>query len=418
MRMVLAAGLALVLAGCSGAGGGVQWAGTVTDSAGVQVVRNPATGVWQPGDQWTVTEALRIGTAEGDPEYQFGMVAGIALLSDGRIAVLDQQGQHVKLFGADGKYLQTIGKAGSGPGELGAATVALFAGPGDTLIVADMANQRVNLYQPDGTFLSGFRLGLEQGIPLRWDMTPDRRVITQVRSLNLPSAPGQQAAAPDTMDIILERRLDGSPGDTLMRVPSGRTFSFSGGRPEFNFFTAEPAWALYGDGILYGVNDQYRLGVYSKDGQLQRVIEKPFDRPPVTEADQQALIGLLENAWREAGVDQAAVAQLKSGIHFAPNYPAYLQALAGPDGTIWVQQLQVLSQLPEEQRKQFNPQLDMGSPNWEVFDAEGRFLGVATMPHRFQPMRFEGDKIYGIQRDELDVQYIVVLNVVKPGDDS
>jgi hypothetical protein len=60
----------------------------------------------------------------------------------------------------------------------------------------------------------------------------------------------------------------------------------------------------------------------------------------------------------------------------------------------------------------------MGSPNWEVFDAEGRFLGVATMPHRFQPMRFEGDKIYGIQRDELDVQYIVVLNVVKPGDDS
>jgi hypothetical protein len=54
-----------------------------------------------------------------------------------------------------------------------------------------------------------------------------------------------------------------------------------------------------------------------------------------------------------------------------------------------------------------------GSPDWDVFDRDGRYLGVITMPPRFQPVEFLGDRIYGIQQDDLDVQYIVVLGVVK-----
>ena len=48
-----------------------------------------------------------------------------------------------------------------------------------------------------------------------------------------------------------------------------------------------------------------------------------------------------------------------------------------------------------------------------MFDNEGRFLGVVSMPRRFQPVLFVDDKIYGIQRDELDVQYVVRLGIVK-----
>jgi hypothetical protein len=63
----------------------------------------------------------------------------------------------------------------------------------------------------------------------------------------------------------------------------------------------------------------------------------------------------------------------------------------------------------------YNPQLDFGSRTWDVFDAEGRYLGVVNMPLRFQPVRFLGNVIYGIQRDELDVQYVVKLQVVGSG---
>ena len=44
---------------------------------------------------------------------------------------------------------------------------------------------------------------------------------------------------------------------------------------------------------------------------------------------------------------------------------------------------------------------------------EGRFLGVVSMPPKFQPRLFVGDAIYGVQRDELDVQYVVRVRVVK-----
>ena len=47
----------------------------------------------------------------------------------------------------------------------------------------------------------------------------------------------------------------------------------------------------------------------------------------------------------------------------------------------------------------------------DVFDAEGRFMGVLALPDRFQPLRVSGDRIYGVWRDELDVQHVMVLSL-------
>ncbi|NIQ99343.1 MAG: hypothetical protein GTN78_03970, partial [Gemmatimonadales bacterium] len=48
---------ALIAAGC--AGGGMEWAGAITDSAGVAIVSNPAEGMWTEADAWTVEEELK-----------------------------------------------------------------------------------------------------------------------------------------------------------------------------------------------------------------------------------------------------------------------------------------------------------------------------------------------------------------------
>lgn len=55
---------------------------------------------------------------------------------------------------------------------------------------------------------------------------------------------------------------------------------------------------------------------------------------------------------------------------------------------------------------------DLGAPAWDVFDAEGRFLGAVTMPERFAPGLFRDDKIHGVWRDELNVEYVVRLRIV------
>ncbi|MCJ7628782.1 MAG: hypothetical protein MUO50_10390, partial [Longimicrobiales bacterium] len=54
-----------LLQACADSGG--AWEGTVTDSAGVTIVHNTSTPIWGSGDEWTVTEELRIGTVAGEP---------------------------------------------------------------------------------------------------------------------------------------------------------------------------------------------------------------------------------------------------------------------------------------------------------------------------------------------------------------
>lgn len=60
-------------------------------------------------------------------------------------------------------------------------------------------------------------------------------------------------------------------------------------------------------------------------------------------------------------------------------------------------------------------QADIGprrSPDWSVFDPEGRYLGVVRMPDRFKPMVSRSDNIYGVWRDDLDVQYVLRLRIL------
>jgi hypothetical protein len=70
--------------------------------------------------------------------------------------------------------------------------------------------------------------------------------------------------------------------------------------------------------------------------------------------------------------------------------------------------------MAEREGRTFDPQ-DIGAPEWDVFDRQGRFLGVLTMPSRFQPLRVVDDRVYGVQRDELDVQHVVRLRVTGLG---
>ena len=119
------------------------------------------------------------------------------------------------MFSSNGTYEQTIGRAGDGPGELGAAAGALFVGPGDTLLVPDLGNQRVNRYAPDGTSLGSFPLRIEQGIPMSIVATRTGVVAEQVRPISLPDLPAR-----DGLDVIVTLATDGSVIDTLMRFAS------------------------------------------------------------------------------------------------------------------------------------------------------------------------------------------------------
>jgi hypothetical protein len=115
----------------------------------------------------------------------------------------------------------------------------------------------------------------------------------------------------------------------------------------------------------------------------------------------------------DAGVPLSQLGENRQAVHFADFFPAFSVIHIGHRGSLWVQRVQSPGQLSEERMERYNFAEDFGAPEWDVFDDQGRYLGVVAMPVRFQPRLFRDDKIYGVQRDELDVQYVVRFRVVE-----
>lgn len=397
-------------AACGGeAGGAADWAGTVEDSAGVQLVKNSLAPVWDEGDAWILEDVMTIGEAAGDPDYQFGQIAGIAITADGQIVLVDQQAQHLKVFDQAGAYVRTIGQAGSGPGEFGPGVGPVLIGRGDTLIVPDLGNQRVNILKSDGSEPADFRMSFEQGIPARWDITQTGDLVYQLRALNLPNTEQRE-----TVDLIATVSYSGEIMDTLLTPARGESFTFGDdGQPIRMIFSPEPVWSMVGDdGLCFGVNDVFRLSMFDALGTLSRIVSVPVERKPVTDADIEFFMETVDRLLDEQGVPPEQAEIVKSTFNFAEFFPAFLQMMPGPNGSLWVQRVQEPTGMTAEEREVWNPLLDLGATEWDILDAEGRYLGVLDVPHRFQPVTFEGDLVYGIWRDEFDVQYVRVMRVV------
>lgn len=392
----------LGLTACGDSGG---WQGTVTDSAGVAIVTNTGNGVWGRGDAWTVEQELAIGTAEGEPEYQFGQIAGIDVGSDGRLYVFDQQAREVRVYGPDGEFIIAMGKAGSGPGELSQAAGPVFVSPGDTVVVPDMMQQRITLYTAAGEPAGTRPLPMTDGIAVKWMEGPNQDLIQQAMIIAFPNQPNVE---PKT--LLLRRLPTGEVVDTVLEMPIGQTVNLSGNAPAITLFESEPVWTIGPDGRLYtGINSEYSVQEYSPTGDLVQIIRKPRDRRAISESDQAAYRRVIREIWQQQGVPPEALEQLSQQLQFADFYPAYANILGGPEGTLWVQGIQTPDEV-EELGGSFNIQ-DTGSATWEVFDREGHFLGTVTMPPRFTPLMFQGDALYGVLRDELDVQYAVRMAV-------
>ena len=223
LRGWMATAVAVNLAAC---GGQPVWEGSIVDSAGVTIVTNTDMPLWSEGEQWTLVEELRIGSIEGDPDFQFGQVGWIAVGRDKSVYVLDTQAQDVKHYSSDGAFLGRFGGPGGGPGEIGTGaglgSVFILMAEGDTLLVPDAANQRVNMYSADGESLGSFPLTFADGLTLAWRGTATGAIARQVRPLQLPNQP-----AVDSMDFVVVHYADGTVRDTIMRFPSGGSFSFA-----------------------------------------------------------------------------------------------------------------------------------------------------------------------------------------------
>lgn len=403
----------LALTACRG--GEAKWAGTITDSAGVAYVQNPAEGDWSLQPQPQFVKDLDIGTVEGEPAYQFSTIAGIDVNDAGEILVLDQQAAQVRVFDAAGKHVRSIGRPGGGPGELmaGQTLIGVRAGRGDTVYVGDLGRFRIVALGGDGKEVGSYPTPLTEGIPVTLRPAPGGKVALQLRRMALP---GITDSTTTPADFVIVRDLTAGTADTVAKLESGGTLDFRGGKMRTRIFASEPLWAMLDDGrVVIGRNDKYRLEVFTPAGRLERVIQRPVQPVAVTEAVQvvykKMMRKLVEKQLAAQGTPNSAavtayVDQMFRDMQFAESFPVYASLLGGPDNTLWVQRFPTAAIIAGGEDLDLE---NLAAPEWDVFDAQGRLLGMISLPERFNGMRVIGKSIYGVQRDELDVQHVVRL---------
>jgi len=355
------------------------------------------------GQQWSVRELARAGTASG---IEFGRIRSLAVADDGRIFVLDMLASQVHVLSATGALERSIGRKGGGPGELseGAAGVAVIGG---RLVVMDAGNRRISVYRPDGAFVRSRPIDISIGVPVAWSALGDRLVYLARPMESLLGRIGEPVAY---LVLAVDPFTD-SPAQTLVRVsmPAGAEVS-PGASVALRLDLRKPDLLLSGNGrdrLLLARTDTARVRVLETSGRTIRWIATSGGGRAYTGAEKARIRHLADSASRagylvgaRAGARAAGAGATlpppQSEVLVPERAPALTALLAG-DRFLLVGQGDHLQRTPA---------------NWQVYGYDGKLLGSVRLPARLRPLALHGDRLYGVLLDELDVESVVILQLV------
>lgn len=395
-HLTLAATLLLVLTACgSGSDATGDWTGTIdTLSSGEIVVRNTADPLWTPEEAWQVVEDLRIGEAhEGGPDL-FGGVYSFDVDAWGRIFVLDNQAQEVRIFDSGGNFVRTIGGKGEGPGEFVQAGSVDLSRNGEIWVMG-MSQARVSVFDTTGTYLRGERTNTGGRIMLpypggfdpmgRYNVVLPPSVMNGMARFDQSYNPIDTISLPENPVEAEYFDLVNEDGFTLMSaaVP----------------FQGFMAWRWSPTGTVWTLlTDRYELTEMTTSGEVLRRVTRDYEPIPVTDEDREQAIESLEWFTSQGGqIDHSK---------FPKSRPGTASFFIDDEGNLWVEQQVAASDA------------DNAGRLFDLFDAEGRYLGVLRLPFslawsRPEPVVREG-VLYGVTSDEVGVPYVVRARIVKP----
>jgi len=105
------------LAACTAVREKEGWAGKIEEEDGIEVIYNPEEPLYGEIDLELEEDLVIGGGEEYDENYNFRRISSMEVDDEGNILVLDYSDCRIQKYDKDGKYLQTIGRKGEGPGE-------------------------------------------------------------------------------------------------------------------------------------------------------------------------------------------------------------------------------------------------------------------------------------------------------------
>jgi hypothetical protein len=378
------------------------------DSAGVTIVENRGE-VGPHGGGWRVSaEALlSIGTFQGDSLHQLYQVQGARRLSGGGVAVANAGSGEVRVYDPSGVFVRSLGRRGEGPGEFQRPALAGVLG-GDTLVVADMQLRRITLVHPVAGVVGSARVAEDLGgAVLPQGMLADRTVVlgggfywsgssgeTLTEGYSRP--PTSYRSCSLEGDLVTDfGEFPGSEFNVQIRSVGGgmamsaRLIPFG----KYPMQTVSPGFLHVGSG------ESWEVRSYRPSGELARIVRLDRELRPVRREDLEAYV---REAVAEA-TDPAQAQEIRRGIEALPTpdfMPASASLHADHHGYLWVERYRAPGEEPAVH---------------DVLDPEGRLVGWVSLPAGLQILESGPDYVLGLYRDDLEVEYVRVYALEKPG---
>lgn len=345
---------------------------------------------------------LSIGTFDGEFEYMFARISGLALGAGGNVFVADSPTGKpvVRMFDSEGSLIKYVGRDGRGPGEY-KRIGGIGSFPDGRLAIWDIGNQRINVYKPNGDFIESFQVisGLHSSYKT---FEVDHEGNFYVKNIFFNSDNPQNNTDPPMAWYKVSS--DGELVDTL-HVPQDEgefpqsfvIFTDAGAGYPFNTRMMEN-FSPSGY-IITAVNDRYEIVLHKKEQPL--TIQRKYSPLEVT-SEEEKLWENFKNRFTSSGHNiEASIPDEK---------PPFKDLLTDSQGRIWVWRYtkpqSVEGGIFSSKIKVWEP------PVFDVFNPDGSFYGNVTLPMGAVFLEAKDDKVWAIFTDDDKTEYVVRYKLV------
>ncbi|GEM_PF-1298611 len=382
----------------------------------VRRIENPD-GAWRGPARLQLVRQVRgatnpVGSTDDVRTPVFSGIRDVAPGPDGRILVLDGSEARVIVLDRGGDVIHRLGGRGDGPGEL-TTPDRVEAGPDGDVRVLERRPAAVHRWQ-EGEYVGSVELvrsddsgeapGADSGPGGLADWGPSLPGGRAVRLIRLgvsdPSSSASAVYAADSTGRIGSSALEWSTEGTRSRLPE--------------VFGARRSWtAVVGpDGearFAVARGDRYEVRLYDLSGTLRTIVRRDVAGRPVTDdLRERALDRFTEEASR-AGAPPGMTRELRDRLPVAERLPVIGDLWhSAPDGRLWVG---LVGPGPA-------PGASSVIREYDVYGADGSYLGSVDSPPGFELHRVRGAHLYGSWKDSLGVPGVRVYRLIEPGDRS
>ena len=374
------------------------------------VVLQHAPDVFEKAPKWSLA-AAPLATAGGAdaPDYDLTYARVVEILSDGRLVTLAPVGVRLFVFAPNGRGEKSLGRLGRGPGEL-MAPGGMSRTSGDTLVIPDPANNRLNWLVVDKGFVKDEPL---PKIPNSFFIQPVG--VLRTGELVMSTAGLGQRGVADSVTRPPASVVLMKPGATsanvvatlpdleLLDIPTNYR-----GRPNTSSvaigFTRSAMAVAWDTVIATGVGEGYVIDLRNAAGQVRSSLRVPVRRRPVTRAMRDSVIAQalrrFDEPQAERMVDPAESRRLARARPFADSLPPYGQWFVSPNRTLWI--------------------LDAYAPGdirgaATAFRQDGAIIARLTWSGTGTPVAFGDDRVVMRSTDDDGVVALRVFRIEKAG---